>query len=318
MDYLLPKPPLVVLATIEPQAGLNFFRIAPIRPAAAAPSDTAINTTCRRNQAPIMSALDRFKLAIMVSCAAIAITSRAVTFEGRIRAVMTRGSLTDGLLYTVSPNSLRVEIATTNWPHPVDILNRNSGELTLLFPNNRSFVRLLPDARNSAGPPGFPQMPAVPNLPAGVVQPTAPGGPAVPTAVGGMPAMPMMPPPRMENIDLHDMGIKTNLLGYGCELYRIKQFGETMMVWATDQLLPFQPYLKNQPHHFRPQRLEERWGDLVKAHNLFPLLATLKFDNGIERLRFEVTSVAPQALSNDETNCFETPPEYVEIQPLPY
>ena len=68
-------------------------------------------------------------------------------FEGRIHAVMTRGSQTDALLYTVGTNFLRVEMTATNWPNPVDILNRNSGELTMLFPNNRSFVRLKPPWR---------------------------------------------------------------------------------------------------------------------------------------------------------------------------
>jgi hypothetical protein len=133
-----------------------------------------------------------------------------------------------------------------------------------------------------------------------------------------MTGMPMMPPPTMGRMELHDTGLKTNLLGYVCKIYQIRQFGETMMIGATDQLLPFQPYLKSQPHHFGPQRLEERWGYLMKANNLFPLFATLKLDNGSERFHFEVTSIASHDLSNDETNRFQPPPEYAEIQPLPF
>src|ERR1022692_1201496 len=75
-------------------------------------------------------------------------------FEGRIHAVMTRGNETNALLYTVGTTSLRVEMTATNWPNPVDILDRNSGALTLLFPNNASFVQLKPasEAAPSATP----------------------------------------------------------------------------------------------------------------------------------------------------------------------
>jgi hypothetical protein len=237
----------------------------------------------------------------------------AFCFEGRINAVMTRGSQTDALLYTVGTNFLRVEMTATNWPNPVDILDRNSGELTLLFPNNRSFVRLKPVTENSSSmPPGFPPMPAglppgigpqpppaglpampnlsapqgigpanlpgmpapppmpaMPNLPPGVGPQSAPGGPAMPAmpprpvmpnmpalppGVGpqpsagpgapgmpAMPAMPMMPPPMTQKMELQDTGQKTNLLGFASEQFEIKQRGETMEIWATDQLFPFQP-----------------------------------------------------------------------------
>jgi hypothetical protein len=249
-------------------------------------------------------------------------------FEGRINAVMTGGSQTDALLYTVGTNFLRVEMTTTNWPNPMDILNRNSGELTLVFPNNRSFVRLqnggahapsrvpadalsagvgrearptapeagaLPmPARQTIGPtnlpgmPAPPSMPAMPNMPPGVGPQSAPRAPAMPGMSGGMPAMPMMRPPMMEQMELKATGEKTNLLGFACEQYEIKQRGETMEIWATDQLVPFQPYVQNQPHRFGPRMIDQQWGDPLQAKKLFPLLATLKFDNGTERFRFEV------------------------------
>ncbi len=294
-----------------------------------------------------------FTFAIIISACSIQIGTKAALFEGRIKAVMTHGDRTEALLYTVSTNYLRVENTATNWPYTVDILNRNTGELTLVSPINRSFVRFMPDTQNLSARPGFlqmpappalpnmpafqsigsanlpgthtpsvpPPMPATPNIPSGFIPPAAPGGPTMPTlggAGGGMTGMPTMPPPIMERMELHDTGLKTNLLGYVCKLYQIRQFGETLMIGATDQLIPFQPYLKNQPHHFGPQRLEERWGYLMKANNLFPLIATLKLENGTERFRFEVTSVAQHELSNDETNHFQAPPEYAEIQPLPF
>src|ERR1022692_581855 len=104
-------------------------------------------------------------------------------FEGRIHAVMTRGNETNALLYTVGTNFLRVEMTATNWPNPVDIVDRNSGAVTLLFPHNRSFVRLKPPAENSSMPPGFRQMPGgVP--PVAGAQPQPPGMQVMP---GGLP-----------------------------------------------------------------------------------------------------------------------------------
>ena len=133
-----------------------------------------------------------------------------------------------------------------------------------------------------------------------------------------MPAMPMMPPPMMERMELHDTGQKTNLLGYVCEQYEIKQRGETMEIWATDQLFPFQPYVQNQPHRFGPRMIEEQWPELVTAKKLFPLLATLKFDNRAERFRFEVQSITPQKLTDEDEQLFQPPTNYFEIQPLPF
>ena len=92
-----------------------------------------------------------------------------------------------------------------------------------------------------------------------------------------------------------------------------------MEIWATDQLLPFQPYLEKQPHRFRPQMIEEQWGDLLKAKKLFPLLAVLKVGNGAERYRFEVQSVTPEKIKpGEEAQLFQPPPDYQEIQPLPF
>ena len=135
-----------------------------------------------------------------------------------------------------------------------------------------------------------------------------------------MPAMPTMPmmPPMMQKMELQDTGQRTNLLGFACEQYEIKQRGETMEIWATDQLFPFQPYLQNQPHRFGPRMIEQQWPELVKAKKLFPLLATLKFDNGTERFRFEVQSVTPQKLIAEDEQLFQPPANYFEIQPLPF
>ncbi len=72
--------------------------------------------------------------------------------------------------------------------------------------------------------------------------------------------------------------------------------------------------------------IEEQWGELVKAKKLFPLLAVLKLEPRLpegtaplsqpERLRFEVKAVTPQKITNE--NLFQPPPDYHEIESLPF
>jgi hypothetical protein len=133
-----------------------------------------------------------------------------------------------------------------------------------------------------------------------------------------MPAMPMMPAPPAETIGLKATGETTNLLGLACAKYELKQRGETMEIWATAALLPFQDYVRRQPHRAGPRRLEEQWGGLLAEQKLFPLLAVLKSDSGAERWRFEVKSVTPEKIRDEDGRLFQPPPDYVEIQPLPF
>jgi hypothetical protein len=254
------------------------------------------------------------KFIITFATASFLIHPSAFAFEGRIAATLTRGGQSANLLYTAGTNSLRVENTATNWPNPVDLLDRNSGGLTLLFPNNRSFVHL-----PTAPAPATDAMP-MPALPAGTPPPGAPAMPNLPNmsvmpAAGGMPMMPAMP---MEAIELKTTGETTNLLGYACSRYKIKQRGETMEVWATAQLLPFQPYVQNQSSRFGPRMIEEQWGGLVEAKQLFPLLATSKYENGPEYFRFEVKAVTPQKLTDQDAVLFQPPDGYIELEPLPF
>ena len=301
-----------------------------------------INKTMRRSGRVL-------KLAALALAAILSLhPASARAFEGRVNATSTQGNQSQALLYTIGTNYLRVELTATNWPNPVDVLDRNSGALTLLFPHNRSFVRLKPVVENaSLSPPGIPPMPgglppgmgpqlrppdalgmsAMPAPPAGLppeVGPqtqstTTPGAPAMPAmpntpGAGGMPMMPMP----MEKIELKATGERTNLLGYTCEKFEIKQHGETMEIWATDQLLPFQNYVRNQAPRFGPRMIEEQWAGLLTAKKLFPLRASLHFEGGAEQYRFEVQSVTPQRLKDEDLKLFLPPDGYFEIQPLPF
>ena len=272
------------------------------------------------------------------------LASPAGAFEGRIAATVTQGGQGSGLLYTVGTNQLRIEKTDTNWPHARDLVDRQTGALTLLFPHNRSFVRLKPEIGGPHAPPRVPADAPFAGVGRGA-HPTAPGAgalPAPPTGLppgvgpqaGGtpgmgaspgmgadmtaMPAMPMMPmmPGMMEKAELKATGQKTNLLGYACERFELKQRRETLELWATDQLFPFVAYQQNQPHPGGPRQPEEQWPELMKARRLFPLLVTLRFENGPERYRFEVLSIQPENIT--DPTLFQPPPEYQEIEPLPF
>ena len=285
--------------------------------------------------------------------------STCIAFEGRIQATLNRDGPVETLLYTVGTNRLRIERGETDHPYPQNLVNLDTGDITILFPHNRSFVRLKPASENvSTGVPGAPGMPMPPGgLPPGIgpqpppgnastvspglppraaIGPTNPPGmppppmmpqmPRMPAGVGPqpgsgaptMPAMTIMPPMPMERPELKATTDTTNLLGYVCSRCELRQRGEVMEIWATDKMLPFQPYLQNQPHRFGPRMLEEQWGEMLKAKKLFPLLVVLKFESGPERMRFEVKTIQPLEIEDQDSSLFQPPPDYQEIQPLPF
>ena len=233
-------------------------------------------------------------------------------FVGRLKATLARGDETQSFLYTAGTNTLRIDCLGTNWAHALNLVDRQTGAITLIFPHNRTFVRL-PPATNASGRealPGGPPPQGSPPLPG-----AAPAG--LPPS-GAMPALPMMPPAPGEKLELLATGDRTNLLGYACARYEIKRMGEVMDIWATDQLLPYQPWLPSQPLRlFGPPQIAEEWGELVKARKLFPLRATLKQAGGPELLQFEVTSINPGEVADPSGALLQPPASYHELQPLP-
>jgi hypothetical protein len=248
--------------------------------------------------------------------------SAVLAFEGTINALVIQNGQTNLLFYTVATNLMRVVSpgsATT-----MDVIELRSGSVTLFFPGNRSFTHLKPAQEDQDPPrPFIPVMPTPPSnfLPDGSMIPPGVGPqprvmPTMPT-MPVMPAMPTMPAPG-QKLELEATGQKTNILGFACQEYVLKDRREILDIWATDQLLPYQPYIHNQPHYFGPRRLEEQWPALLTKRKLFPLLAILRSEKGPERFRFEVTSVVPRNLTEDDAKLFEPPPGYREIPPLPF
>ena len=260
---------------------------------------------------------------LLVLLAVLPWVARSSAFEGRVQAIITQGSETRAFLYTVGTNYMRIECMETNWPFAKNIINLDSGAVTLLFPHNRSFMRLKPASESSASP--FPDVPAMPLPPGGlppgigpqvlavppsmpaVIGPTnLPGVPAAPhipdlpkrlatlppgigpqggatPAMPGMPAgmppmagMQMMPPMGMEQAELQATSDTTNLLGYVCARYELKQGGEVMEIWATGKLLPYQAWLPNQPARLGPRTLEDRWPELLKERQNLPFAGDLE------------------------------------------
>jgi Domain of unknown function (DUF4412) len=289
-------------------------------------------------------------------------------FEGYIEASSSRGGPPISMLYTVGTNCIRVEILDTNAPNAINLVDRSSGQVTLIFPNNRSFMRLTSGAEvtpqpgmhggmrpgmdpNAPDAPGAPGMLAPPRMPGAPQMPGPPGGmppgigptnvPGMPGARPGMPQMPQMPqrpqmppmpqssgmsggggmpamPMMEENLELQATGATTNLLGYECQGFQIKERAETMTIWATDQLLPFQIYMAREPHRFGPPKFEEQWGKAVTDKKLFPLLASLQGPNGMERYRFEVESIKPVMLGTNEYSRLAPPAGYIQLHPHPF
>ena len=134
------------------------------------------------------------------------------------------------------------------------------------------------------------------------------------SAGAGMPPMPM-PPMMGGNLELQATGTRTNLLGYDCQGFEVKQRGEILTIWATDQLLPFQIYLPTEPRRFGPPVVEEQWGKTLADKKLFPLLAILQGPNGMERYRFEVDSIKPMTLGTNAYARLVPPAGYVELHP---
>src|SRR5688500_8899947 len=79
------------------------------------------------------------------------VTGQGATFQGKIRATMTRGSDTVPILYTVSSNSIRIEVTGSTYPHAINLVDRKSGALTLVYPHNRSFTRVPAHAQQDDG-----------------------------------------------------------------------------------------------------------------------------------------------------------------------
>jgi hypothetical protein len=251
----------------------------------------------------------------LTAVVALLVTNGAFGFDGRIVAVLSKCNETMRLAYTVGTNMVRIESTATNQLSPVDVLDLPSGTLTVLFPHNRSFVRLkkggasvlMSKKRASEAMALESKTNPQPGNLSGVRvgSALAPVAPAVLEAPEG-------------KLELQSTEQKTNILGFACRKYELKRQGETLEIWATEELMPFQAYVRNQTPGFGPRTTEEEWPALMTSRRLFPLVAILRVDNGPLRFRFEVVSVTPEKISDPDGKIFQPPADYVERRPLPF
>jgi hypothetical protein len=130
-----------------------------------------------------------------------------------------------------------------------------------------------------------------------------------------------MPMPSMvphENMELNATTNKDEILGYACTRYDATNRAERLEVWATEQLLPFVLHTPSRPAQFGPRAIEDQWPELLKRRGLFPLKASLRFDNGPERFRFVVQSIKAEAIAESEKELFQPPSDYHEVEPMPF
>jgi len=92
-----------------------------------------------------MPARAAFFLAISI-CA----SSAAPAFEGQISVALTRNGDSKQLEYTVTTNRMRIEYAGNERPDARDVINLDTGAVTILFPHNRTFMRLNASGANPA------------------------------------------------------------------------------------------------------------------------------------------------------------------------
>ena len=126
-------------------------------------------------------------------------------FEGRLTAVLTRGGERQTIIYTVGTNTLRIERNETDRPYARNLIALDTGDVTLLFPHNRSFIRLKSPVENAMSGGGLPMA-----LPAGGLLPgigprsghAAPGASLPPAGIGptNLPGRPDFPKLQMSQL----------------------------------------------------------------------------------------------------------------------
>jgi hypothetical protein len=73
--------------------------------------------------------------------------------------------------------------------------------------------------------------------------------------------------------------------------------------------------LQTEPPRFGQGAVMEQWSAPLVGRSLFPLLAISSSDSGFEILRFEVTAITPDPITEVEGELFQPPPDYHELQP---
>src|SRR4051812_12138231 len=97
-----------------------------------------------------MFLLRKTDLLSLTALALAGFSAHGAVFQGRISATFTRGGEALPILYTLGSNSIRIEVTGSPHPHPINIIDREAGALTMVYPHNRSFMRVKMQAQPDA------------------------------------------------------------------------------------------------------------------------------------------------------------------------
>ena len=261
----------------------------------------------------------------------VAAEEQTVSFEGTVTATLTRGEAGSQLVFVRRANLVRIE-NTTNKLEPINILDLGANRLTIIYPHNRTFVRVeaVPKPEGGIGT-SHSSMPAGPAptapsfrrmaIPAAGTTPTVQTGAAPPATGAGMPGVPGLPPmPVMPGMsgptELKSTDETKKVQESECKLYKASGRGETLEVWATNDstFFPFRMLERDfLRQRFGPTMLEEQWPELLREKSLFPLEVTLKMDpGGQERLSFKVEKIERKKITDEKL--FQPPEGFIEVQ----
>jgi len=129
-----------------------------------------------------------------------------------------------------------------------------------------------------------------------------------------MPSRMMRPP--LDTLALKATRQTTNLLGSRVENLPFRREAKRWRFGPRTNCFRWRRIWKiRRPDSAMPDRAT--MGRTTAGASLFPVLAVLKFENGRERLRYVVSTVTPQTLTDDDQKLFTPPDGYIEIEPLP-
>ena len=264
--------------------------------------------------------------------------------EGEILLRQTAGEQVVEWRFTKSADTLRIEqITESRPPAPVNLIDLENGDVTIIAPINRSvrtlpaseFAEPQPDERSAAGtgrwhiPPGIGAEPSPPGtreqghgIPVGAGPPTLPTAPELPAIADlpdGLPSLPpasTTPPPSGELVPQE----KTRKFhGYQARLHTLRIDNELELVlWLANHpdLPPFAfPVSAPPPRYSSPDPMED-WPAMIRRIGHFPMFAELRHDpahgTGEILTTWEVLSIHTAA---PDPTAFEIPEGYILPNP---
>lgn len=229
------------------------------------------------------------------------------------------------LLYTRSGAHLRIENADKKATDPINLLDLQKGQLTILFPKDSTYVRI--DASRSSS-----RLEVIPSLPS-KLDPEVKIAPAQEIAAFATPypsnlkhAAPLTELSGAPSTDSRWHPVLTKLEGRRrnfdrpCQAYDVIFDPMRVTIWATKDsgLFPFRLLQRRYSvEHFGLRQPEEEWSHLLRRESLFPMEVRLCLSpSSEERILFKVEKIERKKI--EDVGLFEVPDGFREIQAPPF